>query len=92
MVIDIQIQPEGGTRIMFDCRKAKPSPEEERRIEQAIARSLAAARMAAPQQINGRARIGVLVVPAVPDAPAIVQPAESAERDPRLEGNDRSHC
>lgn len=52
MVIDIQIQPEGGTRIMFDCGKAKPSPEEERRIEQAIARSLAAARVAAPQQIN----------------------------------------
>lgn len=52
MVIDIQIQPEGGTRVMFDCRKAKPSPEEERQIEHAIARSLAAASREAPQQLN----------------------------------------
>jgi hypothetical protein len=42
-VIDIQIQPSGSTRIMFDCRKAKPAPDDERRIEQAIAHSLAEA-------------------------------------------------
>ncbi len=52
MVIDIQIQPDGGTRIMFDWRKTKPSPQEEQRIEQAIAGSLAAASLDAPQLIN----------------------------------------
>lgn len=42
-VIDIQIQPSGSTRIMFDCRRTKPNAEDERRIEQAIQHALAAA-------------------------------------------------
>jgi hypothetical protein len=41
-VIDILIQPRGGTRILFDCR-AKPQPDDEETIERAIARSLATA-------------------------------------------------
>ncbi|HEY1932207.1 MAG TPA: hypothetical protein VGG99_09370 [Acetobacteraceae bacterium] len=54
-VIDIQIQPSGSTRIMFDCRKAKPAHDDERRIEQAIARSLTAATTEpqAPSAVQG---------------------------------------
>jgi hypothetical protein len=39
-VIDIRIQPDGGTLIMVDHRKAKPLRQDEQRIEQAIARAL----------------------------------------------------
>jgi hypothetical protein len=42
-VIDILIQPHGGTRVLFDCRKTKPRPDDERTIERAIERSYAAA-------------------------------------------------
>ena len=52
MVIGIQVQPDGGTRIMSDCRKAKPLPQEEQRIEQAIARPLAVAGWEVSQLIS----------------------------------------
>ena len=42
-VIDIQIQQSGSTRVMFDCRNTKPRPDDELRIEQAIAHALATA-------------------------------------------------
>ena len=40
-VIDVAIQPDGRTRVWFDCRDAKPRPEDEQRIEQALAHALA---------------------------------------------------
>jgi hypothetical protein len=40
-VIDIVIQSEGRTRVWFDCRDAKPLPDDERRIQRAIAHALA---------------------------------------------------
>jgi hypothetical protein len=43
-VIDVVIQPDGRTRVWFDCRSAKPRPEDEQRIEQALAHALADAR------------------------------------------------
>ncbi len=52
MVIDIQIQPNGGARIMFGCRKAQPLRNEKQQIDQAIARALAVARLEASQLIN----------------------------------------
>ncbi len=42
-VIDILIQPSGRTRVLFDCRDAKPRPDDESNIERAIAHSLATA-------------------------------------------------
>jgi hypothetical protein len=44
-VIDIMIQPDGRTRVWFDCRAAKPRPEDQQRIEQALAHALADARV-----------------------------------------------
>ncbi len=40
-VIDIAIQPEGRTRIWFDCRDTKPRPGDEERIQRAVSHSLA---------------------------------------------------
>ncbi len=40
-VIDVAIQPDGRTRVWFDCRDAKPRPEDEQRIEQAFVHALA---------------------------------------------------
>jgi hypothetical protein len=40
-VIDIAIEPEGRTRVWFDCRDAKPRPSDEERIELAVSRALA---------------------------------------------------
>jgi hypothetical protein len=51
-LIDILIQPRGRTRILFDCRDIKPRPEDESRIEQAIAASQAAASMAATATVS----------------------------------------
>ena len=42
-VIAILIQPNGRTRVLFDCRNAEPRRDDEQDIERAIARSLAAA-------------------------------------------------
>jgi hypothetical protein len=38
-VIDIAIQPEGRTRVWFDCRDTKPRPGDEERIQRAVTRS-----------------------------------------------------
>ena len=35
-VIAIQIEPRGRTRVMFDCRKSAPRPEDEERIMLAV--------------------------------------------------------
>jgi hypothetical protein len=40
-VNDVVIQPDGRTRVWFDCRAARPRPEDEQRIEQALANALA---------------------------------------------------
>ena len=40
-VIDIAIQPEGRTRVWFDCRDAKPRPSDEERIQRAVRAALA---------------------------------------------------
>ncbi len=40
-VIDVVIQPDGCTRVWFDCRNARPRPADERRIEQALTHALA---------------------------------------------------
>ena len=40
-VIDIVIEPDGRTRVWFDCRDAKPRPDDEQRIQRAIAHALA---------------------------------------------------
>lgn len=40
-VIAIQIEPRGRTRVMFDCRKSAPRPEDEERIMLAVTQSLA---------------------------------------------------
>ena len=40
-VIDIAIQPEGRTRVWFDCRNAKPRPGDEKRIQRAVSHALA---------------------------------------------------
>jgi hypothetical protein len=42
-VIDILIQPNGSTRVMFDCRAAKPRRDDQQSIERAIAHALATA-------------------------------------------------
>ena len=42
-VIDVSIEPNGRTRVLFDCRKPKPKTDDEVLIAHAIARSLAAA-------------------------------------------------
>jgi hypothetical protein len=39
-VIDVMIQPDGRTRVWFDCRDARPRPEDEQRIEQALVHAL----------------------------------------------------
>ncbi len=39
-VIDVAIQPDGRTRVWFDCR-AKPRPEDEKRIAQMLADAMA---------------------------------------------------
>jgi hypothetical protein len=39
-VIDVAIQPDGRTRVWFDCR-AKPRPEDEKRIAQVLADAMA---------------------------------------------------
>jgi hypothetical protein len=39
-VIDVAIQPDGRTRVWFDCR-AKPRPEDEKRIAQVVADAMA---------------------------------------------------
>ena len=36
-VIDIVIEPEGRTRVWFDCRDERPRPDDEQRIQRAIA-------------------------------------------------------
>jgi hypothetical protein len=43
-VIATRIEPERLTRIFLDCRDAPPDPADLRRIEQAIAQSIAMAR------------------------------------------------
>jgi hypothetical protein len=43
-VIDVVIQPDGRTRVWFDCRDTKPRPEDEQRIEQALVHALAEVR------------------------------------------------
>jgi hypothetical protein len=40
-VIDIAIQPEGRTRVWFDCRDTKPRPSDEERIQRAVSHALA---------------------------------------------------
>jgi hypothetical protein len=40
-VIDIAIQPEGRTRVWFDCRDTKPRLGDEERIQRAVSRALA---------------------------------------------------
>jgi len=40
-VIDVAIQPDGRTRVWFDCRDARPRPADEQRIEQAVTHALA---------------------------------------------------
>lgn len=42
-VIDVVIQPDGRTRVWFDCRTAKPRPEDEQRIKEALSDALAEA-------------------------------------------------
>lgn len=42
-VIDVVIQPNGRTRVWFDCRDTRLRPEDEQRIEQALASALAGA-------------------------------------------------
>ena len=42
-VIDVMIQPDGRTRVWFDCRDVRPRPTDEQRIEQAFANALASA-------------------------------------------------
>jgi hypothetical protein len=39
-VIDVEVQPDGRTRVWFDCR-AKPRPEDEKRIAQVVADAMA---------------------------------------------------
>jgi len=39
-VIDVAIQPDGRTRVWFDCR-AKPRPDDEERIAQVLANAMA---------------------------------------------------
>jgi hypothetical protein len=39
-VIDIAIQPEGRTRVWFDCRDTKPRPGDEERIQRAVSHAL----------------------------------------------------
>jgi hypothetical protein len=43
-VIDVLIEPERVTRVLFDCRDAAPDPADQWRIEQGIARAIALAR------------------------------------------------
>jgi hypothetical protein len=43
-VIDVVIQPDGRTRVWFDCRDTKPRPEDEQRIKQALVHALAEVR------------------------------------------------
>jgi hypothetical protein len=40
-VIDIAIQPDGRTRVWFDCRVAKPRAADEERIQRAVSHALA---------------------------------------------------
>jgi hypothetical protein len=40
-MIDAVIRQHRATRVFFDCRDAAPDPTDERRIEQAIERSIA---------------------------------------------------
>jgi hypothetical protein len=40
-VISTSIEPHRVTRVFFDCRNAAPDPADQRRIEQAIERSIA---------------------------------------------------
>jgi hypothetical protein len=51
-VIDVAIQPEGLTRVWFDCRDAKPRPADEKRIQQAISHALADLAAADRSQAN----------------------------------------
>lgn len=39
-VIDVAIQPDGRTRVWFDCR-AKPRPDDEKRIARMLADAMA---------------------------------------------------
>jgi hypothetical protein len=39
-VIDVAIQPDGRTRVWFDCR-VKPCPDDEKRIAQVLANAMA---------------------------------------------------
>ena len=51
-IIDIAIEPEGRTRVWFDCRDAKPRPGDEERIELAVSRALANLNLEEPLQPN----------------------------------------
>jgi hypothetical protein len=50
-VIDVAIQPDGRTRVWFDCR-AKPSPEDEKWIAQVLADAVADDSPADREQAN----------------------------------------
>jgi hypothetical protein len=50
-VIDVAIQPDGRTRVWFDCR-AKPRPEDEKRIAQVLADAMADDEAADRKQAN----------------------------------------
>ena len=50
-VIDVAIQPDGRTRVWFDCR-ARPRPEDERRIAQVVADAMADDSAADRKQAN----------------------------------------
>jgi hypothetical protein len=50
-VIDVAIQPDGRTRVWFDCR-AKPHPEDEKRIAQMLASAMADGSAAELKQAN----------------------------------------
>jgi hypothetical protein len=39
-VIATLIEPHGVTRVFFDCRNAKPDPDDQRRVEEAIESSI----------------------------------------------------
>jgi len=50
-VIDVVIQPDGRTRVWFDCR-AKPRPEDEQRIAQVLADAMADDSATDRKQVN----------------------------------------
>lgn len=51
-VIDIAIQPEGRTRVWFDCRDTKPRPGDEERIQRAVSHALASLSLEDRPQAN----------------------------------------